>query len=137
MQEKLSPEDGIASYISDFKKSDAPQFQGKSPEKRRDMAIAAYLDAKRGERNEACWDGYTKKGMKKKGDRMVPNCVRKENESYGEPSKDARKRAGTAQQRNVDKAYVKRVKSNSSVGIRTNVNESVSNSIRRFRSITK
>lgn len=25
--------------------------------------------------NEACWDGYTQKGMKKKGDRMVPNCV--------------------------------------------------------------
>ena len=25
--------------------------------------------------NEACWDGYVQKGMKKKGDRMVPNCV--------------------------------------------------------------
>ena len=25
---------------------------------------------------EACWDGYVKKGMKKKGDKMVPNCVR-------------------------------------------------------------
>jgi len=25
---------------------------------------------------EACWDGYQRKGMKKKGDRMVPNCVR-------------------------------------------------------------
>ena len=24
---------------------------------------------------EACWTGYTTKGMKKKGDRMVPNCV--------------------------------------------------------------
>ena len=24
---------------------------------------------------EACWKGYTAKGMKKKGDRMVPNCV--------------------------------------------------------------
>jgi hypothetical protein len=24
---------------------------------------------------EACWTGYTAKGMKKKGDRMVPNCV--------------------------------------------------------------
>ena len=28
---------------------------------------------------EACWDGYTQKGMKKKGDRMVPNCVPEEN----------------------------------------------------------
>jgi hypothetical protein len=26
--------------------------------------------------DEACWDGYTQKGMKKKGKRMVPNCVR-------------------------------------------------------------
>ena len=25
---------------------------------------------------EACWDGYVKKGMKKKGNKMVPNCVR-------------------------------------------------------------
>jgi hypothetical protein len=27
------------------------------------------------ELREACWTGYTAKGMKKKGDRMVPNCV--------------------------------------------------------------
>ena len=25
---------------------------------------------------EACWDGYEQQGMKKKGDKMVPNCVR-------------------------------------------------------------
>ena len=25
--------------------------------------------------NEACWDGYKQVGMKKKGKRMVPNCV--------------------------------------------------------------
>jgi hypothetical protein len=24
---------------------------------------------------EACWTGYSAKGMKKKGNRMVPNCV--------------------------------------------------------------
>ena len=44
----LDPKDGIGSYIKDFKKSKAPQFKGKSDEKKRDMAIAAYLDAKRG-----------------------------------------------------------------------------------------
>jgi hypothetical protein len=27
---------------------------------------------------EACWTGYTAKGMKKKGDRMVPNCVKED-----------------------------------------------------------
>jgi hypothetical protein len=25
--------------------------------------------------DEKCWDGYSQQGMKKKGDRMVPNCV--------------------------------------------------------------
>jgi len=33
--------------------------------------------------DEACWDGYQQRGMKKKGDRMVPNCV-KEAEAYCE-----------------------------------------------------
>ncbi len=28
--------------------------------------------------DEACWDGYTAKGMKKKGNRMVPNCVKED-----------------------------------------------------------
>lgn len=28
--------------------------------------------------DEACWVGYTAKGMKKKGNRMVPNCVPEE-----------------------------------------------------------
>ena len=26
--------------------------------------------------NEKCWDGYVQKGLKKKGKRMVPNCVK-------------------------------------------------------------
>jgi len=25
---------------------------------------------------EKCWDGWTQQGMKKKGTRMVPNCVK-------------------------------------------------------------
>ena len=25
--------------------------------------------------DERCWDGYTARGLKKKGNRMVPNCV--------------------------------------------------------------
>jgi len=25
--------------------------------------------------DEKCWDGYTDRGLKKKGNRMVPNCV--------------------------------------------------------------
>ena len=34
-------------YVDDFKKSKAPQFKGKSDKKRRQMAIAAFLDARR------------------------------------------------------------------------------------------
>jgi hypothetical protein len=26
---------------------------------------------------EKCWKGYTKRGMKKKGKKLVPNCVKK------------------------------------------------------------
>jgi len=37
-----------------------------------DMAEADELQ------QEACWVGYRKDGMKKKGDRMVPNCVKEE-----------------------------------------------------------
>jgi len=39
-------------YIRGFEKSDAPQFQGKSKAKRRVMAIAAYLNNKKGMKEE-------------------------------------------------------------------------------------
>ena len=42
--EKLGKDADAGDYIKDFQKSDAPQFKGKSKEKRKDMAIAAYLD---------------------------------------------------------------------------------------------
>jgi len=48
----LKVSDGIGAYIKDFQKSDAPQFKGKNKEERRDMAIAAYLTAKRGPEKE-------------------------------------------------------------------------------------
>ena len=37
-----------------------------------------------GTKSEDCWDGYTQKGMKKKGKKMVPNCVPKEGKSFDE-----------------------------------------------------
>lgn len=49
----LSVSDGLGAWVDDFKKSDAPQFKGKSAKERREMAIAAYLSAKRGDKNEA------------------------------------------------------------------------------------
>lgn len=42
----------MGDVIKDFKKSDAPQFAGKSVEKRREMAIAAKLSADRGVKEE-------------------------------------------------------------------------------------
>ncbi len=36
-------------------------------------SAADYVDS--GEMEESCWVGYKKVGMKKKGDKMVPNCV--------------------------------------------------------------
>jgi hypothetical protein len=41
--EVLDPDADVGDYIKDFKKSDAPQFKGKSKKKRKQMAIAAAL----------------------------------------------------------------------------------------------
>jgi len=49
----LKISDGMGAWIDDFQKSDAPQFKGKNKEERREMAIAAYLSAKRGDKKES------------------------------------------------------------------------------------
>ena len=41
--EKLTKKSKVDDFVDDFKKSDAKQFTGKSQEKRRKMAVAAYL----------------------------------------------------------------------------------------------
>ena len=43
VKEKLTAKTPMEKYIKDFAKSDAPQFKGKSKEKKREMAIAAKL----------------------------------------------------------------------------------------------
>jgi hypothetical protein len=46
--------------------------------------------------NEGCWEGYEQKGMKKKGDRMVPNCVpisEETRDTYGSEVVDRNKRS--------------------------------------------
>ena len=43
IREKLTAKTPMGKYIKDFAKSDAPQFKGKSKEKKREMAIAAKL----------------------------------------------------------------------------------------------
>jgi len=48
LDEVLGPDAKTEDYIEDFEDSDAPQFKGKSKEKRRQMAIAASMSAKKG-----------------------------------------------------------------------------------------
>ena len=47
-------------YVKDFQKSDAPQFKGKSKDKRRKMAVAAFLAQRRSKKEEKnCGCGQT------------------------------------------------------------------------------
>ena len=45
LSEVLSSDADVGDYVTDFRKSNAPQFKGKSKKKRTQMAIAAALDA--------------------------------------------------------------------------------------------
>lgn len=83
----LKVSDGIAAWIKDFKKSDAPQFKGKSEKERRDQAIAAYLSAKRGPQKEAATHASADKKPEKYVDaqgktrvRMVPVKAKQDEE---------------------------------------------------------
>jgi hypothetical protein len=51
-REELTPSMGAGAYIKDFQKSDAPQFKGKSKEKKRMMGIAAYMASKKAMKEE-------------------------------------------------------------------------------------
>jgi hypothetical protein len=62
LEEKLKVSDGLGAWIDDFKKSDAPQFQGKSDEEKKNMAIAAFTDA--GGKLESVEEGFTPKEIK-------------------------------------------------------------------------
>jgi hypothetical protein len=64
LAEVLRKNSKIKTYIEDFCKSNAPQFKGKSKDKRRKMAIAAYLNEKKGK--DLTGDGKAiKKSMQK------------------------------------------------------------------------
>ena len=68
----LKVSDGMGAWIDDFKKSDAPQFKGKSDKERRDQAIAAYLSAKNEQVDEST-DAYGKSLEKEKEKRLTSN----------------------------------------------------------------
>jgi hypothetical protein len=52
INEVLSKDEPAGKWISDFVQSDAPQFAGKSTEKRKQMALAAYYSAQKNESTE-------------------------------------------------------------------------------------
>ena len=57
VREKLGKDADAGDYVKDFKKSDAPQFKGKSDKKKEKMAVAAYLDSKEEvEVKEGTWE---------------------------------------------------------------------------------
>jgi hypothetical protein len=56
----------------------------KTPYKNPDHPLRKSNAERKKEVEEACWTGYTAKGMKKKGNRMVPNCVPEEVEQIEE-----------------------------------------------------
>ena len=72
----LKVSDGMSTWIKDFQKSDAPQFKGKDKEERREMAIAAYLSAKRGDQKEDITIADVGKSLSRSYNKMM-NPVRR------------------------------------------------------------
>ena len=68
--EKIEKMD-MGDVIKDFQKSDAPQFKGKSKKKRRQMAIAAKLNAEESVDESGCLGKQIKKGKAKKKSESV------------------------------------------------------------------
>ena len=75
INEKLKPSDGAGAYIKDFRKSDAPQFKGKSDKEIQKMAVAAYLDDKEENMNigmnEKMMRGFVVRYTDKTGERLA------------------------------------------------------------------
>ena len=84
----------MGDVVKDFYKSDAPQFKGKSKEKRREMAIAAKLEAERGPQVKEARDpakeaeGKKVAGLEKSGRAFgITKKFRQENPGSRQPKK--------------------------------------------------
>ena len=87
LEEKLEVSDGLDMWIKDFQASDAPQFEGKDKEARRNMAIAAYLAAKReakkgGDTSESS-KAYGKTMSKQRDDKKKAGITDKDKQTLG------------------------------------------------------
>ena len=84
--------DSMGDVIKDFYKSKAPQFKGKSKEKRRQMAVAAKLTAERGPQTEALRTSIlsSPKAMKKISDNDEKNREQDKRMKFGKFAQKAK-----------------------------------------------
>ena len=64
-----------SSTIHVYLKKMSPSVSKYSYDLRFESVEEAMNAAQQNEEQGPCWDGYEQRGMKKKGDKMVPNCV--------------------------------------------------------------
>ena len=84
--------DSMGDVITDFYKSKAPQFKGRSKEKRREMAIAAKLTAERGPQTEALRSSIlsSPKAMKRVSDNDEKNKEQDRRMKFGKFAQKAK-----------------------------------------------
>ena len=84
--------DSMGDVIKDFYKSKAPQFKGRSKEKRREMAIAAKLTAERGPQTEALRTSIlsSPKAMKRVSDNDEKNKEQDKRMKFGKFAQKAK-----------------------------------------------
>ena len=93
---------GVAAWNSGHRPGTTPQQWGMARvnsyiTKGKGTYHGADKDLREDDVEEACWTGYRKFGMKKKGDRMVPDC-RPVKENFGAHPADSADRAAAAKQ---------------------------------------
>ena len=106
--------DSMGDVIKDFYKSKAPQFKGRSKEKRREMAIAAKLTAERGPQTEGLRTSIltSPKAMKRIADNDKKNKEQDKRMKFGkfvQKAKDAKDRLKPGEVKTYDpetKTYV-------------------------------
>jgi hypothetical protein len=82
VNEVLKVSDGMGAWVKDFQSSDAPQFKGKDKDERKKMAVAAFLDAERKEKNESSTE-YGKSMNRQLDQRKRDNMTHKDQHTLG------------------------------------------------------
>lgn len=85
-------------------------------------------------RTEACWDGYVTKGMKKKGNRMVPNCVPEQVKTVTEAARVARKAGQPANSKQHSDLYTDENPKGTITGLKFTTADDAKTSVNRIKS---